>query len=255
MSLDSVSTVCLPSELNDRILDFLHDDRRALCNCSLACRDWLPTSRHHLFHTLAAIPIQDAAPLAQLLEEDPPLGSYIEHLELGRPDNLRKGDLLAKAPLLHRGILEPRRMPNLRKLTLCEVAVDSFTVFFRLLFSQPRLEELSIRLTLYCEDYQILRSANNRSAPEWEPVPMDGVAPSALRSLEIFVILQHFPHSFFPAALLAIRDHLDLKKLVLDIPSVGFPQWSPAVKVFAGTLLSLQMSIYGADEGQIIPTL
>ncbi|KAJ7595253.1 hypothetical protein C8J56DRAFT_734782, partial [Mycena floridula] len=39
----------LAAELWDRTLDYLHDDRLTLHSCSLVCRAWLSTTRHHLF--------------------------------------------------------------------------------------------------------------------------------------------------------------------------------------------------------------
>src|SRR5271170_4062894 len=39
----------LPNEIQDRILDFLHDAKPALKACALVCRAWVPTSRYHLF--------------------------------------------------------------------------------------------------------------------------------------------------------------------------------------------------------------
>ncbi|OCH95643.1 hypothetical protein OBBRIDRAFT_720246, partial [Obba rivulosa] len=39
----------LPPELLDQIVGHLHDDRRALSNCSIASRALLPRARHHLF--------------------------------------------------------------------------------------------------------------------------------------------------------------------------------------------------------------
>jgi hypothetical protein len=38
-----------PAELTDRIIDFLHSDKRALAACSLVCKSWIPASRCHLF--------------------------------------------------------------------------------------------------------------------------------------------------------------------------------------------------------------
>ncbi|KAK0432409.1 uncharacterized protein EV420DRAFT_688299 [Desarmillaria tabescens] len=38
-----------PSELCDRIIDFLHHDHKALKSCSLVCRAWIPATRFHLF--------------------------------------------------------------------------------------------------------------------------------------------------------------------------------------------------------------
>jgi hypothetical protein len=42
----------VPPELTDRIIDFLHSDRKALKTCALVCKSWIPSSRLHLFETL-----------------------------------------------------------------------------------------------------------------------------------------------------------------------------------------------------------
>ncbi|CCM05175.1 uncharacterized protein FIBRA_07384 [Fibroporia radiculosa] len=39
----------VPPELSDYIVDYLYNDSRALIACSLVCRDWVATSRFHLF--------------------------------------------------------------------------------------------------------------------------------------------------------------------------------------------------------------
>jgi hypothetical protein len=36
-------------ELQDRILDSLHDSKKDLSTCSIVCKSWLPTCRYHLF--------------------------------------------------------------------------------------------------------------------------------------------------------------------------------------------------------------
>ena len=43
----------LPPELIDIIIDHLHSDRRALVSCSLVCKTWRLSARHHLFARLA----------------------------------------------------------------------------------------------------------------------------------------------------------------------------------------------------------
>lgn len=251
MAADTVSTLRLPSELTDRILDFLHDDRHALASCALTCHNWLPTARLHLFRTLSKIPLQDVVPLEQLLEEDPPLGSYIDRLELGRPDNFRAGRLFAKPPLLHLGILERCRMPNLRKLILCEVAVESFAPLVRCLFSQPALEELAIRATLFCEDYENLRSANvNKPKSVHIVVPMDTAAPLALRSLEIVTLTWRFPHTILPDTLIAMHRYLDLKEIVLDVPTKGLRHWAQALQILSGTITNLKLTVQDTDESE-----
>ena len=39
----------LPSEILDRTVDFLHDDRESLFQCSLVSKSWIPRARQHLF--------------------------------------------------------------------------------------------------------------------------------------------------------------------------------------------------------------
>ncbi|EMD34821.1 hypothetical protein CERSUDRAFT_116997 [Gelatoporia subvermispora B] len=45
----------LPPELWNHILDIHRDDKATLCACSLVCRDWLPTTRRHLFAAIALV--------------------------------------------------------------------------------------------------------------------------------------------------------------------------------------------------------
>ncbi|KAK7025124.1 CNH domain-containing protein [Favolaschia claudopus] len=46
----------LPTEIFERILDFLHADKDALIICSTVCRAWFPTSRYHLYTLLPVVP-------------------------------------------------------------------------------------------------------------------------------------------------------------------------------------------------------
>ncbi|KAH9942581.1 hypothetical protein B0H21DRAFT_524211 [Amylocystis lapponica] len=43
--------IFVPSELCDRIIDFLWDTPVALMNCSLTCKLWLPSSHYHMFRS------------------------------------------------------------------------------------------------------------------------------------------------------------------------------------------------------------
>ena len=46
------SVPALAAELTDHIIDFLHDDKQALCSCALTHPTWLSASRFHLFDTI-----------------------------------------------------------------------------------------------------------------------------------------------------------------------------------------------------------
>ncbi|KAL6302240.1 hypothetical protein BKA93DRAFT_403773 [Sparassis latifolia] len=45
----------LPPELQDMIMDYLHDDKPSLLSCSLVCRCWIYSSRHHLLQSIYII--------------------------------------------------------------------------------------------------------------------------------------------------------------------------------------------------------
>ncbi|KAF8216744.1 CNH domain-containing protein [Mycena galopus ATCC 62051] len=47
----------LPTEIFERILDFLFADKNALIQSSIVCRDWFPTCRYHLYTLLPVIPV------------------------------------------------------------------------------------------------------------------------------------------------------------------------------------------------------
>ncbi|KAJ7151599.1 CNH domain-containing protein [Mycena filopes] len=56
----------LPTEIFERIIDFLHSDKAALISCSLVSRNWFPSSRYHLYTLLPIIPtaIREECPQA-----------------------------------------------------------------------------------------------------------------------------------------------------------------------------------------------
>ncbi|KAJ7616962.1 hypothetical protein DFH06DRAFT_1107616 [Mycena polygramma] len=55
----------MPPELADRIIDFLWDNQSDLHACSLVCRQWLPSSRHHLFDWVTVRPTLEFLTLLQ----------------------------------------------------------------------------------------------------------------------------------------------------------------------------------------------
>ncbi|KAJ7607094.1 hypothetical protein DFH06DRAFT_1250182 [Mycena polygramma] len=55
----------MPPELADRIIDFLWDSQPDLHACSLVCRQWLPSSRHHLFGWVTVRPTLEFLTLLQ----------------------------------------------------------------------------------------------------------------------------------------------------------------------------------------------
>lgn len=73
----------LAAELIDRIIDFLHDDEKALRACCLVCRQWLPCSRFHRFHSiyLYGSGINRERRAQTFLKIAPRIGSYVHSLE------------------------------------------------------------------------------------------------------------------------------------------------------------------------------
>ncbi|KAF5386064.1 hypothetical protein D9615_002700 [Tricholomella constricta] len=79
----------LPQELVDHIIDHLYDDPLTLTSCSLVCRQWLPTSRLHLFSKISlkvtpavASPSELCKRLHRLLTTSPSIISCIRELEV-----------------------------------------------------------------------------------------------------------------------------------------------------------------------------
>ncbi|KAI0346439.1 hypothetical protein BDW22DRAFT_1352493 [Trametopsis cervina] len=109
----------LPAEVNDRIIDFLYDDARALAACSLTCQAWLPTARYHRWANTRLRSFR-VPRFIELLVGSPSLATYVTGLEFqsrvgsfGRRTNtLMKCNpveldmLLNRLPFLHHLSLE-----------------------------------------------------------------------------------------------------------------------------------------------------
>ncbi|KAH9952042.1 hypothetical protein B0H21DRAFT_817780 [Amylocystis lapponica] len=74
----------LSSEIHDRIIDFLYNDRAALYSCALTYRTWVPSARYHLFNTIVLRGYRMTALRAFdcLLNTSPYLGQLVEDLSL-----------------------------------------------------------------------------------------------------------------------------------------------------------------------------
>ncbi len=86
------STPKCPPEITDTILDFLHlgepnddkffDIRAAIQNCSLVCREWLSSTRYHLFSVVSIGSPDDLCNFANVLSTNPSLGQYVDEMSL-----------------------------------------------------------------------------------------------------------------------------------------------------------------------------
>lgn len=84
-----MSSPTLPPELENIIINLLHDDRQALKACSLVCRDFVATGQKHLFtkivlHRDPARPIfpSQTARLLQVLDSSPHIAYLVESLDI-----------------------------------------------------------------------------------------------------------------------------------------------------------------------------
>ncbi|TBU48207.1 hypothetical protein BD309DRAFT_349032 [Dichomitus squalens] len=70
----------LPFELSDYIIDFLHNDAKALKACALTCQAWVPAARFHLFRTIVLKTANSTTAFRRLLDKSPSLGLYVREL-------------------------------------------------------------------------------------------------------------------------------------------------------------------------------
>ncbi|KAM5543321.1 hypothetical protein V8D89_003195 [Ganoderma adspersum] len=132
----------LPRELEDLVIDHLHDDILALSACAIVCSNWLPRTRQHLFRSIT-LSCGKLRCFRNLLDNAPAIGACIRFLavdcaaprvvdcltciQLGMDSDLEFFDLL-------------RPMENLRRLEAARLKLEPTSL--------PMLESLEeLRLT------------------------------------------------------------------------------------------------------------
>ena len=78
----------VPPELVDRVIDYLHDDAKTLIACSLTAREWVPSTRLHLFKRLDLLSTHQVAKFTELDGFAPDLLYYCRELSVGANDRL-----------------------------------------------------------------------------------------------------------------------------------------------------------------------
>ncbi|PIL24520.1 hypothetical protein GSI_14276 [Ganoderma sinense ZZ0214-1] len=81
------SHIRLPPELCDQTIDHLWDDPDALRACSLTCKDWLPSSRYHLFRNVRLRHSDDVTRFRALLDSNPTIAPCVRKLSLSAEYN------------------------------------------------------------------------------------------------------------------------------------------------------------------------
>ena len=105
----------LPPELVDVIIDFLHDEPRALKNCALVSRSWLLSSRYHLFHTYTITDRLKAQNCIIFFKITPDVAAQIRNLEVKRGfDHFIEFTELVD--IMH-------ALPSLRSLAISEISL------------------------------------------------------------------------------------------------------------------------------------
>lgn len=107
----------LPPELDDIILDNLHDDHTTLAKCALVRRSWLPTTRYHTWRDLHLTCSEaELSDLSGVLERSPGIALLVRSVTLGqvKADTCQWYDL----HLLHLALATLSRFPVISTVTL-----------------------------------------------------------------------------------------------------------------------------------------
>jgi hypothetical protein len=70
----------LSPEINDTIIDFLHNDKPSLCACCLTCKQWVSSSRFHLFSKITVTPARVGSLLLSLESASTDIASMVRKL-------------------------------------------------------------------------------------------------------------------------------------------------------------------------------
>jgi len=116
----------VPQKLVDIIIDHLYNDPIALKNCSLVCRSWLTSSRHHLFYRIELDFVVDCIPTGggpihnKCLQNSSDTAGYTRELVL-RADELLNSVQCGKIKPVLSLVLE-----QLTSLTRLELALEAW---------------------------------------------------------------------------------------------------------------------------------
>ena len=107
----------LPAELDDIVLDHLHDDRQTLAKCALVRRSWVPTARYHNWRDLQlTCSEKELRELEKVLQTSPEVVHLVRSVVLtqGQDDERQWYDL----QVLHIALNLLSRFPTVSSLTL-----------------------------------------------------------------------------------------------------------------------------------------
>ncbi len=205
-----MATTVLPPELDDMIIDHLHDDPVTLGRCALVCRSWLPAVRHHSWSTIRVTAnADDLARLSSLLTESPDISAYIRNVVVvqkesqGQPSDddlqllnptLSILSTLSKLTTLtldglcfgtmdgrERNAMSQISLPLVKKLNISTCSFDSFGDVSRLCATFPVLSDLrfdGVWWGKWLVDHRVQEDVDERE-------PKDIVPQLKLRDLDL----------------------------------------------------------------------
>lgn len=152
----------LPPELVDHIIDYLHDNPKALSACSLTCRGWLPVVRYHRFQSISLSRpnypafleiISGSSDIALFVTSLGIVGSHPWsqtwiHEQLPFLPQLHALRKLTLTAVYVRDTIQTALVTNLQNVTelsLVQCSFSSLNDFVALVNSFPRLERLLLR--------------------------------------------------------------------------------------------------------------
>ncbi|KIP07306.1 hypothetical protein PHLGIDRAFT_127745, partial [Phlebiopsis gigantea 11061_1 CR5-6] len=145
----------IPHELSDHVIDFLHDDHRALSACGLTCRAWLAAARYHRFADTSVC--GKLGRFIDLLDASPGFAPFVKTL---RWSGLAYQWFNSIDPTTLLSVLD--RLPSLRELKLTNFVLDS-TLISQLCSNESFIDLNGLALN-YCstgtpgEFVQLIRS-------------------------------------------------------------------------------------------------
>ncbi|KAI0635830.1 hypothetical protein C8Q77DRAFT_1099831 [Trametes polyzona] len=254
----SNSTLTLPPELCDHVLDQLQDDKPTLRNCALAARAWLPRAQHHIFHSVY-LDWSNCYAFSRLLASNPALASHVATLEIEGAFGIFSMDRLHGATLdaWLRAVPPwlPPRLTSLTKLELALLTIDGDLVrrFFSSLSGVTHLTLWACALTTFDVFAEMFLSFSKLTrltiafTQEWEtnPHPLPAPVPSAERPRLETVELTSSCDNFKVLKWLVAEDlHHSVHTLTCTrVPWAGLCTLGEVLDAFSPTLRNLRIGL------------
>ncbi|KAJ6476725.1 hypothetical protein C8R47DRAFT_1289984 [Mycena vitilis] len=231
----------MPPELTDCIIDCLSDSQPDLRACSLVCRQWLPSSIHHLFESVTVQPTLGF--LTMLQAPSDPVRHHTQTLDFRiwppRMDAITSQILehLSHASRLRTIIFGPSPPSPLNFQALCQVSAlslqhscfTSCTDFACFLSSFPALRELELKAVTWAD-------ARENGIPQIK-LELESLTIQGLRGKSAIL-------PWFSCPDLAPRTRTLCLSLPTKVDSAALSALSKYLRHLAGHLQYLQLDLY-----------